>query len=326
MIQAKHTAPNDLLYSSHYWFKSGMNKVVADNLASIAKEAVEYMEAGDTILDIGANDGTLLSHVPKKYVRVGVEPATNLVESLRKHADIVLNEFWKGYDGTAKVITAIGMFYDTEDPVEFLSLAKKSLAKDGTFITEMMTAKQMVDENDVGNLCHEHLMFYTWKTIKILFEKAGLEIFSITHNPQSEDGKGYRILARHWKNEHVDFHEDEPDLGAFFKNIETIKNETLEYLEHNDVYIYGASTKANTILQYYGTNKIIGAIDKDPDKVGRYLLTGVPIVAESELRKATNLWCVPYPFIDFFREKESFGGRWVVTNPDFRIYDSDRGV
>ncbi len=324
MVQQCHTAPSSLLYSRHYWFKSATNKKIALNLKDIAEQAMALMKDGETILDIGANDGTLLSFIGNVFKSIAVEPADNFQEELKTHADVVYHDFFPVHiPQKAKVITAIGMFYDLAQPVEFLKAVKQALKKDGVFITEMMTAKQMVEESDLGNLCHEHLMFYTWETICKLFKDSGLEIFSIELNLLSEDGKGYRILARHWKKGHVDFKEGETNFKDFFKDIQKNRKDVLKFLKNTKgkVYIYGASTKANTILQYYeiGPELIEGAIDKDSSKVGKYLLTGIPIVDESYIKKADFLWCIPYPFLDYFRSKEDFDGVWFVSAPKFEV-------
>src|SRR5262249_41427702 len=139
-------------------------------------------------LDIGANDGTMLKSLKGRAVRVGCEPATNLLDELRTNAEHVIGEFWtkENYDKLgipkAKVITAIGMFYDMEDPNQFIRDAAKVLAPDGIFIAQLMTLKPMLEKNDVGNICHEHLEYYAYKSLKHLFESNGLEIFKVEEN------------------------------------------------------------------------------------------------------------------------------------------------
>ena len=78
-----------------------------------------------------------------------------------------------------KIITAIGMFYDLENPNKFIRDAANSLHDDGIFIAQLMCLKSMIDKNDIGNICHEHIEFYSLKSLKYLFENNGLEIFKI---------------------------------------------------------------------------------------------------------------------------------------------------
>ena len=328
MLQAGYTAPNKLLYSRKYWFKSGTNPAIKKNLKEIAFIASSYLADGDTIIDVGANDGTLLSYIPPIFNRVGIEPAINLTDSLRQWCDDWVVDFWQGYHTKAKVITAIGMFYDMEMPIKFLMDIKKTLKEDGVFITELMTAATMQDSNDIGTLCHEHLMHFTWTTFKDLFKRCGLEIFKIELNPQTEDGKGYRIFARHWKEGHVDFEEPVLDLKTFYDRVCENRDKLVSFIkekkkEGKKVYIYGASTKGNVLIQFYnlGPNEIDGAIDKDPDKIGKFMLTGIPIVDEQHIKLADYLWCIPYSFLERFMQKEKdFKGQWIVSMPEFSVH------
>src|SRR3989338_2278154 len=97
LVQLEHTAPQELMYSKHYWYKSGLNRVIINDLKEISEVAAKTisLKEGDLVLDIGANDGTLLSFYPKNCVKVGCEPATNLITELKKHADICINDFWE---------------------------------------------------------------------------------------------------------------------------------------------------------------------------------------------------------------------------------------
>ena len=190
LYQLRHTAPQELLYSKHYWYKSSINDTITKDLQEIALSAVELVniKKDEVFLDIGANDGTLLKNLKNICTTVGCEPANNLAEDLKKNCDIQINDFWNknNYEKLgikkAKIITAIGMFYDMEDPNQFINDAKAVLSEDGIFIAQLMTLKPMLDNKDLGNICHEHLEYYTYESLKYLFEKNGLEIYKIEKN------------------------------------------------------------------------------------------------------------------------------------------------
>ena len=140
------------------------------------------------------------------------EPANNLEKDLKNNCDYQINDFWNkenyfklGID-KAKVITAIGMFYDMEDPNQFINDAKEVLSEDGIFIAQLMTLKPMLENKDLGNICHEHLEYYTYKSLKYLFETNGLEIFKIEEN--KINGGSYRIFARHFLKGSIEFKEN----------------------------------------------------------------------------------------------------------------------
>lgn len=342
LFQLRHTAPQELLYSRHYWYKSGINDTIKSDLKKIADAAAELVDLkpDDVILDIGANDGTMLSNLKGRAIRVGCEPATNLLDELRTNAEHVIGDFWtkKNYDKLgverAKVITAIGMFYDMEDPNQFIRDAAQVLAPTGIFMAQLMTLKPMLEQNDVGNICHEHLEYYTYKSLKRLFESNGLEIFKVEEN--EINGGSYRLLARQLRTGSINYAENytEADLYKFLERLQDQRKLCVDYIKKaavggRKVYIYGASTKGNVILQYYGLDNrhIKGAADRNPEKWGKYTLTDIPIVSEEEGRRNADVFLVlPYGFINGFIEREADwlngGGEFVVPLPEFRVIRS----
>jgi len=339
LFQLRHTAPQELLYARHYWYKSGINDTIRQDLKGITETACALadVQPDDVFLDIGANDGTLLSNLSGKAIRMGCEPADNLVEELRCNADHVIHDFWsrEAYDRLglkkAKVITAIGMFYDMADPNQFIRDAAAVLDPEGIFIAQLMTLKPMLEQNDVGNICHEHLEYYTYKSLKFLFENNGLEIFKVEEN--TINGGSYRLFARHLQEGSIDYTEEysEADLYAFRDRLEKQRTLCVDYIRNcveagKKVYIYGASTKGNVILQYYGLDNtlITAAADKNSLKWGAYTLTDIPIVSEEEGRANADAFLIlPYSFVDEFVRRESEwlknGGEFIVPLPEFRI-------
>ena len=338
LFQLKHTAPQELLYSRHYWYKSGINETIKRDLKEIAEVAVKIanIKPDDVILDIGANDGTMLGNLAGKAITVGCEPASNLQQELRTRCSHVIHDFWniENYEKLglpkAKAITALGMFYDMEDPNQFIRDAAKALAKDGVFLAQLMTLKPMLDNNDLGNICHEHLEFYTYKSLKYLFEHNGLEIYKIEEN--SINGGSYRIFARHLDKGSIDFAENytAKDLVAFKDRLDSNRELCRAYIKQaasagKKIYGYGASTKGNCILQYYDLDNedIIAVADKNPEKWGKYTLTDIPIISEDEARKLADIFLIlPFGFTDEFVRRETewlaSGGTFIVPLPNFR--------
>lgn len=339
LLQLKHSAPQEIMYSRHYWYESGINPVIVSDLKEIAGQGIKMakLKRGDIVLDIGANDGTLLGFIPKKYKRVACEPADNLQAKLKKNTDKVIHDFWfkKNYDKLglkkAKLIFAIGMFYDCENPSQFVGDVAKALADDGIFITQLMTLKPMIQKNDIGNICHEHLEFYSYHSLVYLFEKNGLEIFKVEEN--DINGGSYRLFARKYKNGSIKYPEPKFDYRAFAKRLEENKKKTVAFIKKEiakgkTVYAYGASTKGNTILQYYGlTPKLIkAAADKDQKKWGKFTVgTMVPIITEDQARKEKPdyFFVLPWGFVDMFKKRETEffarGGKFIVPAPKFKV-------
>lgn len=338
LFQLRHTAPQELLYSRHYWYKSGINETIKRDLKEIAETAIKIanLTAQDVVLDIGANDGTMLSNLAGKAITVGCEPASNLQDELRPNCTHVISDFWNAENYNklnlpkAKVITALGMFYDMEDPNQFIRDAAKVLAEDGVFIAQLMTLKPMLENNDLGNICHEHLEYYTYRSLTYLFENNGLEIYRVEEN--SINGGSYRIFARHLDQGSINLDENytTEDLYAFKERLDKNRALCRAYIKKaldkgKKIYAYGASTKGNCILQYYGLNNtdILAVADKNPEKWGKYTLTDIPIVSEDEARAAADIFLIlPFGFTKEFVDRESEwladGGTFIVPLPNFR--------
>ena len=339
LVQLEHTADIQALYAEHYWYQSGLNPVIIADLKDIAARARDAaeMKPGDAFLDIGANDGTLLGFVPKVYFRIGVEPASNLQGRLRENCDFAYPSLWEEVKQLpagckAKVITAISMMYDLDDPNTFIAKVKDFLSPDGVFVAQLMTLQPMIRYNDVGNICHEHLEYYSYPSLRYLFEKNGLEIFRVEEN--SINGGSYRLFSRHFKNGSVPYSENitEDDLEHFARRVDENKKRTVEFIrgevgKGKKVYGYGASTKGNTILQWSGIDSTLlsGIAEKHPEKIGKFTVgTAIPIVSEEEARtKADYFYVLPWGFFDAFFEKEkewrSKGGKFIVSTPEFRV-------
>jgi NDP-4-keto-2,6-dideoxyhexose 3-C-methyltransferase len=346
LLQLRHTAPQELLYSRFYWYRSGVTDTMRRALRDITQEieSMVPLQPGDVALDIGANDGTMLATYTAKGIhRVGCEPANNLVDELTKNADYVMHDFWS-YErymelasqwklGKAKVITAIGMFYDLEDPNKFIRDAQKSLADDGIFVAQLMCLASMIEKNDVGNICHEHLEYYSLESLKYLFETNGLEMFRIQEN--DVNGGSYRIFCRHYRGTGIPVDEKYTleAILAFKKRIMDNRDRCVDFIRQEvakgkKVYVYGASTKGNVILQYYGLDSklITAASERSPEKWGKYTIgTWIPIVSEEEARRARPDYflVLPWAFFKEFYEREKEwrkgGGRFIVPLPEFKV-------
>lgn len=379
LVQLKHTAPQDFMYSRFYWYRSGVTQLMRDALADVvrAAESSVSLRPDDIVLDIGSNDGTLLRAYTKPCIKVGVEPATNLVVEGSKGIDLLINDFWSddafcsGLDSyelwksyprygvpgefpKAKVITACGMFYDLPDPNQFIEDISRMLAPDGVFIAQLMCLKNMLNVNDVGNLAHEHLEFYSLRSLDYLFGKYGLEIYDIETN--QVNGESYRLFVRH---KEVRSYQPKPPYQSidamtrvnaariaehgldqkefyynFFAKLIYQRNLVQQYVrkqveQGKRVWVLGASTKGNVILQFLGLDRslIEGASERSPEKWGKYTVgTGIPIYSEEDARKANPdfFLILPYAFKSeiMAREQEwheQGGKRFIIPLPQMEL-------
>lgn len=359
LVQQQYTAPQHFMYTRHYWYKSGVTNTMKIALQDVVRAGLDRirLRPGDVVLDIGANDGTLLSYYPANLCRVGCEPAINLADECKRYCSTFLGEFWSAqsyFSGVgnkvsdkAKIVTAIGMFYDLEDPNQFIADIAKVLAHDGVFIAQLMCARNMLQISDLGNLCHEHLEFYSLVSLKHLLRRHGLEIFDMEIN--GVNGQSYRLYIGHKNTTHLfsiparnrcEFYGHQEDVEGinnpitwieFWRRMEDNKRKCIDRIveaqrQGDEVWVYGASTKGNVILQYYGLDSklITAAADRSVFKHGLYTIgSGIPIRSEEEGRKNAKLFLVlPYAFLKEFVHREQAwrdrGGRFLVPLPTFR--------
>lgn len=348
-----------------------MRDALADITA--AAERLVELKSGDVVLDIGSNDSTLLrSYTVPDIVRVGVEPATNLAEEGRKGADVFINDFWSAdayrkamwqvspekaprSSNDAKLVTALGMMYDLDDINSFVGDIAKVLRDDGIFIAQLMCLKNMLALNDVGNLTHEHLTLFSLRSLDHLFAAHGLEIFDIETN--QVNGESYRLYVRKVKNTlpprpagarqrleearalEVAMELDRPETyRAWLARLEENRDRCVSFIKEQvsdgkRVYVYGASTKGNVLLQWMGLDSTLieAAAERSPEKVGKFTVgTGIKIVDEDEFRRANPDFALalPYSFIAEFlaREREWLegGGRFIVPLPQAHTIGADQ--
>ena len=344
LLQLEHSAPQEIMYKKFYWYKSGITKTMRDGLKELYRDIKKNCKIakGDVILDIGANDGTLLKYFKKDgIVTIGCEPAKNLKDELKKNCQYVINDFWHSKHlnkipkkhQKLKVVSAIGMFYDLEDPSEFIKHAADALDDDGIFVAQLMCSHSMFKTNDLGNICHEHLEYYSYDSLKYLFEKNGLKIFQMSEN--KINGGSYRIYCKKNLKKSIKYKENSSykEIIKFIKRVKKNKIETLNFIKNKNklgkkIFLYGASTKGNTLLQYYGlTDKEIPlAAERSKSKWGKYTVgSGIKIVSEDHARRLRPdyFFVMPYGFINEFIKRESKwlrgGGKFMLPYPKFKV-------
>jgi SAM-dependent methyltransferase len=352
LVQMRHTVPPKVLYHKYY-YQSGINQSMRDNLAGISAlaESSISLHSGDLVLDIGCNDGTLLSSYKTQGLRLlGIDPS-DVALMAREKGFRVVNDFFSARafqtaypTDKARVITSISMFYDLEDPHAFVADIAACLHEDGIWILEQSYLPTMLEMNSFDTICHEHLEYYSLAALERLFNDHNLEVLDVHLN--DVNGGSFRLVVGHagkhqirpeW-NERVQncrIHEFELALdtdapyAVFRENIQKIRQDLQAFLkkakaEKKIVHGYGASTKGSTTLQYCGiTPDLVSAIaDRNPRKWGQYTIgTHIKIISEEESRAAKPDYylVLPWHFMAEFKTRETEflkrGGQFVIPMP-----------
>ncbi len=356
LVQLKHTFPSDIMYTD-YWYASGVNQTMRDALADITSKAKEFVtiEKGDIAVDIGCNDGTLLkSYENSKLDLVGFDPAKNFL-SIQNEGFTRINDYFNktSYlaargEKKAKIITSIAMFYDLEDPTAFTKDIHDILDDNGVWVLQMADLPNMLRNNMFDNICHEHTTYYYLAPMEYLLQRCGMKLVDIELN--SVNGSSYRFyickangkepskdaIKRIAKVRFEEFNmalDTDAPYKKFKENIERNKNDLLFFINQErakgkKIFVYGASTKGNVLLQYCELNENIipFAAERNPRKWGTKTLgSNIPIISEEDARamKPDYFLVLPYHFLDemLVREKEftDRGGKFIVPVPSVKL-------
>lgn len=354
-----------------YWYRSGINHTMKNELKEVVDSIlkIKKLKENDVWIDIASNDGTLLSYLPKDLIRIGIDPADDSYKKeAEQHANLIIQDFFTADvykkstfgNNKAKVVTCIAMFYDSEQPIQFLKDVANIIDDGGVFILQMSYTPLMIEQLAFDNICHEHVWYYSLFNIKKMLNDVGFKVFNCELN--DVNGGSFRVYStldtEHIKNIGTQQYRDisnyrvnsileyektlnlnhELTWNSFFNRIEDLKYKVIEFIKEEKakgkkVWAYGASTKGNTLLQYFNLdhNLIDGIADRSPYKWGLNTVgTNIPIYSEDEMRKQNPdyLLVLPWHFInEFVAREEDFlknGGTFIIPCPKFQLINYKR--
>jgi hypothetical protein len=357
LLQLRQSYDLHEMYGQNYGYRSGLNSSMVTHLQEIVMKilGIVPLAAGDIVLDIGSNDSTLLRGYPlvPRLKPVGMDPTgIKFKEYYPPHVRLVPDFFsgaaFKNNFGKkkAKIVTSIAMFYDLEDPLDFMKQIAEILDEKGVWVFEQSYMPTMLSENAYDTICHEHLEYYGLRQIKWMADLAGLKIIDIELN--KANGGSFLVMATHRRSP---FQEATEKIAAILQQEEKAGLGTLApfktfkdgVFHHRDllcrklkeirssgkkIFGYGASTKGNVILQWCGlTAKDIPYIaEVNKDKFGAFTPgTNIPIISESDARKMRPEYflVLPWHFKEniIAREQDYLrsGGKFLFPLPKLEV-------
>ncbi len=350
-VQLSKTTPPNILYND-YWYKSSVTQTMRDHLKSVVDVALSTFN-GDKerpyVLDIAANDGTLLSYYPKEYNRYAVDPS-NIVETIEDKTINIIRDFFptdklhRNFD----IITSIAVLYDLDNPLEFIRGIYDKLNNNGIWIFEMSYLPTMLEMNAFDTICGEHIFYYSLSVIEYMLDLCNMKLIDATLN-DINGGSVQCIAVKKINNSYttndgnlkklrlLEFEIALDDIKPYrdFKykidntclNLLTIIQDIVLY-KHKTIHLYGASTKVNTLLQIVGiTNEYVEyASERSPNKWGAHTLgTNIKIVSEEESRamKPDYYLVGPWHFKEEILEREkeiiASGTKFIFPLPELTI-------
>ena len=358
LVQLKDTTSSSELYEHLYGYRSGISQTMRTHLKEYYDEICTYvtLHENDHVLDIGSNDSTMLQNYPSMIQRVGCDPTGSQFKQYYGDVQLIETYFTKDaihsrFSPTTrfKIVSSISMFYDLPRPVQFAKDIYDILDDNGIWTLEQSYVKTMLEKNSIDTICHEHLEYYGVKQIKEIMDRAGFKIINLSTN--NCNGGSFRIyvakkcsdkyeectekiirfideenaLQIHTPKRYIQFMNDCQHQVDLLKGFIHHINQN-----HKKVYIYGASTKGNCLLQFgnLDSTHIPYAVERNPLKYGRTTSTGIEIISEEEMRAnpPEYLLVLPWHFRNEIVERESEflsnGGSFIFPFPTFEIYTS----
>jgi hypothetical protein len=356
LVQLRHSYNPTEMYGEDYGYRSSLNISMVTHLQEVAQNLKDLvgLSSGNMVIDIGSNDGTLLSCYPKEdLILVGIDPtASKFAEYYRSDIHIIVDFFSnkavqsKFESHKPKIITSIAMFYDLEAPMGFINQINDVLADDGIWHFEQSYLPSMMEANAYDTICHEHLEYYSLGNIKWMLDRSGLKIIRVSVN----DINGGSFAVTVAKKTAV-YPEDTIAISKFLEREKRMgledgwgfKNFTGNVFKHREDLLkllhdiksagrvvagYGASTKGNVILQFCGIGPdLLPCIaDVNEEKYGRLTPgTHIPIVSEDDVHRMRPdyLLVLPWHFRNNLIQREAEflrqGGKMIFPLPQIEI-------
>ncbi|QZP17997.1 class I SAM-dependent methyltransferase [Methylophilales bacterium] len=357
LVQLKESTNPELLYTN-YFYRSSTNDMMKEDLKKVVVKSQEQVEikANDVVVDIGANDCTMIQWFPEDAKRIGVEPAKNIDWTSVSPSINIVNDFFPSskfsetLDGNkVKIFTSCAMFYDLDDPNAFVKSIKDHLHKDGVWCIQLSYALSMIKNKNFYDICHEHLEYYTLKTLRFLMRENGLHLYHAEEN--RVNGGSALVFISHIDKKRpnsktlLNLLIEEESMGLydvkayenFYKNMNQLKDKVNNYISEenkkgNYVLGLGASTKGNVLLQFFdlNKNKIPAISERQKEKIGlKTLGSDIDLISEEEAHKRNPscMLVLPWYFKEEIikREKEYLlnGGALLFPMPYVHLITND---
>lgn len=354
-LQLSHVVSPKLLFQD-YVYVSSTSPIFIAHFEEYAKSLHKRLKLNkkSLVVDLGSNDGILLKPFKKLGVRVlGIDPAVKIAKKATKEGIETLPFFFntklakkilKKYK-PADIITANNVFAHIHDIDEIVEGVRILLKEDGVFVIEAPYLIDFVEKNYFDLIYHEHLSYFSVKSLRNLFKLHNMEIFDVIKVDAHGGSARYFIKRKNAKHKITKSVEDFliKEKKAKLHNVKTYlsyskkiddNKKSLKNLisslkkEKKSIAGYGAPAKGNTLLNYFKikNNEIKYIIDDSPYKQGLYTPgTHIPVVSSSILEKDMPdyifilAWNFAQPIMKKLENFRKKGGKFIIPVPKPKV-------
>ena len=337
----------NILFPYSYPYTSSTTKILRDNFSDLYKDTKKIinLKKNDLVIDIGSNDGNLLSNFKDHHKVLGVTPEKIGKLAIKKGIPTIIDYFNDKTvkkilkkNGKAKIITATNVFAHIDDINNIVKNILKTLDSNGIFISESHYLLPLIKTVQYDTIYHEHLRYYSVQSLNYLFKKHNLEI--INTKEISTHGGSIRVYAARKgkykvsKNVKLQLQKEKKNLNKksfnqFKRNVVSSKIKLFNIINklkknNNSIFGVGAPSRASTLINYLGLDQDI--IDcvleiEGSYKIGNYIPgTKIPILNENILKqkKPSYLLLFSWHIKDELKKNlrnKGFKGKFIIPLP-----------
>ena len=352
LIQLNNTANIKKMYGEHYGYRTSVSKLMLSHLKEkvLRLKKHKMIKKGANILDIGSNDGSFLKLIDKKHNLYGIDPSAKKFKKEYKGMNLITDFFSKKNivkhtkDKKIKfdLISSFAIFYDVEDPNSFCKDIEELLNDNGIWICEFSYLPLMLKNLTFDQICHEHVMYYTFHVFEKILSNNDLKVVDIKLN--EINGGSIEVIITKKRNK-IKINEtlikriknDEKKINKkafqnFSKRIKKVKADLIKFVNKNKPIIgYGASTKGNIVLNYCDINSLQMPYicDANRQKFGKFTPgTNIKIISKKKMRLLNPkymlvlIWSFRSEIIKQELDYIKKGGNLIFHLPKFHIINN----
>ena len=325
LVQLSCIADQRELFPPGHTYATGNTKALREHFGRLAVKLGADLFSRDLVVDIAANDGTLINAYPTSLRRVAVEPTD---QAWKCHVDMTYQEFFtaelgeriRGEYGPAKVVTACNVLAHVPDPHDFVAGVAQLLADDGVFVAEVHDLRSITEGLQIDTVYAEHFYYYSLASLSHLLAMHGLDVTDVerigTH------GGSFRVTARKRRGDLSDrAYEAATKLHLLLSR--------LVVTEGAAVYGIGAATRATPLIHFAGLSGLITCVCEvaTSEKIGTCMPgTAIPVVDEAKLIEDQPpyallfSWHIAGSLMPKLREM-GYRGKFIIPLPEAVITD-----
>ena len=341
----------EILFPYSYPYTSSTTKILRENFIDLYNDTkkIVNLKKNDLVIDIGSNDGNLLSNFKTNHKVLGVTPEKIGKIAIKKGIPTIIDYFNKKISskivkkyGKAKVITATNVFAHIDNINSIVKSILKTLKTDGVFISESHYLLPLIQTVQYDTIYHEHLRYYSLESLNFLLKKHNLEIIDTKEIPTHGGSirvyaarKGIYKISKNVKNQ---FKKEKRYLNKksftkFKKNVVTSKVNLFNIIKrikdkNKTIFGVGAPSRASTLINYLGLDQdIIDCVLEinGSYKIGNYIPgTKIPILNENILSKKKPHYLILFSWhikneLKRNLKRKGFKGKFIIPLPTPKI-------